>query len=173
MANLPPVELFEQILKHRLTIDELTEALSVPSDTSSRTSDVSDTLANANPASLKANLDNYKKFFTKLRFSYVEQMMKERFLAMITEDPPVVVDAKQNYELVEKLKVAKGELQQRKRKTEELLAQLEALSKQIAPGMLAILTTLLHRLLTLARSIRRSDKENGASKKATGGNHTA
>lgn len=136
-----PIELFEQILKHQLTIDKLTEAISTgPSlDTSTRTSDVSDTLANANPASLKADLENYKEFFSKLRFSYVEQMTKERFLGMITEDPPVVVDAKQNYELDESLKVVKGELQRKKTKTDELLAELEALSKKIAPGMLTII----------------------------------
>ncbi|KAI5293637.1 hypothetical protein KEM52_005362 [Ascosphaera acerosa] len=82
----------------------------------------SDVLESTTPAVLEEDLVHYKELFSKLRFSYVEQVTKERYLRGIVGDPPVIVGSEENQELEAKLAESKAELKQRK---EEIAQQLE------------------------------------------------
>lgn len=90
----------------------------------------------ATPAILAADLTHYQELFSKLRFSYVEQVTKERFLRAITADQPEFVDASENVELEEKLKGDKAALKERKEEVRELVKELEEQGRQLAASML-------------------------------------
>ncbi|KAF3482291.1 uncharacterized protein GIQ15_05050 [Arthroderma uncinatum] len=94
---------------------------------SKRASDVStDAYDNPTPASLEADLTHYKELFSKLRFSYLEQVTKEKFLRAIVGDPPLVVGHSDNLELEAELAQVKEELQRRK---EEVRISVEEMEK--------------------------------------------
>ncbi|KAG0128488.1 hypothetical protein HOY82DRAFT_580062 [Tuber indicum] len=120
---------------HDLRILQLSESITAafPPD-ATRSSDVSDSLsvATPTPAALQADLSHYKELFSKLRFSYLEQVTKEKFLRAITEDSPLVVEAGENEELEAGLVTAKAELRRSKREVEGILAELEGLSRRLA-----------------------------------------
>lgn len=103
-------------------------------DTNKRTSNASSTAGRegATPAILAADLTHYQELFSKLRFSYVEQVTKERFLRAITADQPEFVDARENVELEEKLKSDKVALKERKEEVRELVKELEEQGRQLA-----------------------------------------
>jgi len=128
---------------HDLRILHLSESITAafPPD-ATRSSDVSDSLSTAtpSPSALQADLSHYKELFSKLRFSYLEQVTKEKFLRAITEDAPLVVEAGENEELEAKLVIAKGELRRSKREVEGILAELEGLSRRLADGLLPLLS---------------------------------
>lgn len=128
---------------HDLRILHLSESITAafPPD-ATRSSDVSDSLSTATPtpAALQADLSHYKELFSKLRFSYLEQVTKEKFLRAITEDAPLVVEAGENEELEAKLVIAKEELRRSKREVEGILAELEGLSRRLADGLLPLLS---------------------------------
>ncbi|KAL1305971.1 hypothetical protein AAFC00_004108 [Neodothiora populina] len=84
------------------------------------------------PASLDAELAHYKDLFAKLRFSYVEQVTKERFLKAIVADPPELVTAAQNDELEEELKEAKATLKRKKVAMEDMIAELGDMARRLA-----------------------------------------
>jgi hypothetical protein len=63
-------------------------------------------------SSLDAELDHYKDLFSKLRFSYVEQVTKENFLKAIVAKSPQLVDAADNALLEQHLAQAKAQGQQ-------------------------------------------------------------
>lgn len=94
------------------------------------------------PASLEADLTHYKDLFSKLRFSYVEQVTKERFLKAIVADPPELVSPTQNAELEQALKSAKADLKSKKVAMEEMVGELEALARRLAQS------AFLHQLQT-------------------------
>ncbi|KAL2144451.1 hypothetical protein VTI28DRAFT_9099 [Corynascus sepedonium] len=88
-----------------------------------RTSDVSTTSVDSNgnnnnnennsgptPASLEADLAHYRELFAKLRFSYVEQVTKEKFIRAIVGDPPLIVAPHEIAELEAGNAAAKAEL---------------------------------------------------------------
>jgi len=131
---------------HDLRILHLSESITAafPPD-ATRSSDVSDSLSTAtlSPAALQADLSHYKELFSKLRFSYLEQVTKEKFLRAITEDAPLVVEAGENEELEAKLVAAKGELRKSKREVEGILAELEGLSRRLADGLLSPLLSFI------------------------------
>ena len=87
------------------------------------------------PASLEADLAHYKDLFSKLRFSYVEQVTKERFLKAIVADPPELVSATQNVELEEHLKSAKANLKSKKLAMEDMVKELEDLGRRLAQSV--------------------------------------
>lgn len=87
------------------------------------------------PASLQADLAHYKDLFSKLRFSYVEQVTKERFLKAISADPPELVDASQNAALEEELKEAKAALKRKKVGMEEMVREIEEMGRRLAQSM--------------------------------------
>lgn len=107
-------------------------------------------LTNATPLSLHAlsshpsddpstdpqtELAHYKDLFSKLRFSYTEQVTKERFLKSLVADPPELVIAEDELSLLEsKLSLDKQALQAKKAAVAQLLASLDARSRELARG---------------------------------------
>lgn len=87
---------------------------------------------NATPAILSADLAHYQDLFSKLRFSYVEQVTKERFLRSITAQQPDFVDAAENAELQERLTADKAALKERKAEVREIVEALEEQGRQLA-----------------------------------------
>ncbi|EHY54548.1 hypothetical protein HRR90_002636 [Exophiala dermatitidis] len=84
------------------------------------------------PASLAADLAHYKDLFSKLRFSYLEQVTKEKYLRSIVGDPPLVVSHSDNLALETKLAAMKAELQTKKRGVDALVAQMEEQARVLA-----------------------------------------
>lgn len=98
-----------------------------------RTSDVSNSSLDApTPASLEADLAHYKELFAKLRFSYVEQVTKEKFIRAIVGDPPVIVTPQENLELEKRNLAAKAELKKMKVDVLDMLADLETNGRQLS-----------------------------------------
>jgi chromosome segregation ATPase len=125
----------EQQASHPLTILSLAEPVIAAANTTSpsdRKSNISDSansdLDNPTPASLLADLTHYKELFSKLRFSYLEQVTKEKYLRSIVGDPPLLVNHAENVALEEKLSTAKAELKAKKedvgRLVEETVVEL-------------------------------------------------
>ncbi|KAK4495134.1 hypothetical protein PRZ48_013461 [Zasmidium cellare] len=84
------------------------------------------------PASLAADLAHYQELFSKLRFSYVEQVTKERFLRAVTAEQPEFVTAAENAELEERLRGDKAALKQKKEEVREIISALEEQGRQLA-----------------------------------------
>lgn len=133
-----------------LSIEKLAEPLlglgfpySPPKNTSDASS-VSNVTANTgapNPATLEADLNHYKVYttqscvgvrvlirdqelFTKLRFSYVEQVTKEKFLRAVVGDPPLHVGPTENADLEAQLSSVKALLRQQKNEGTALVEEL-------------------------------------------------
>lgn len=147
----------EKVQQHDFTIFRLSESIAtVPSkDTdSTRNSDVS-AFDTSTPSALQADLSHYKvhlppptshppsppqlhptntpqELFSKLRFSYLEQVTKEKFLRAITEDPPQIIEPSENDKLEHDLASAKSSLQRSKSDVDTILASLETLSRKLA-----------------------------------------
>ncbi|KAJ5538254.1 hypothetical protein N7494_007733 [Penicillium frequentans] len=124
-------------LKQSLSIIRIAEPISDVGDAyfspSKRGSDVS--LSNLNdptPASLEADLTHYKELFSKLRFSYLEQVTKEKFLRAIVGDPPLVVGHNENVELETQLAEVKAELKARKEEARMMIEEMEKISRNLA-----------------------------------------
>ena len=79
-------------------------------------------------------LEHYKELFSQLRFSYLEQMTKEKFLRYVTEEPPRIHDAEENALREEELKVSKERLQRSKREVDETLREIDEVGGRLAPG---------------------------------------
>jgi NAD-specific glutamate dehydrogenase len=84
------------------------------------------------PSSLSADLAHYKDLFAKLRFSYLEQVTKEKYLRSIVGDPPLVVTHDDNLELEARLAVMKQELKAKKEGVEVLVRDMEAQAQDLA-----------------------------------------
>ncbi|MCJ1240842.1 hypothetical protein MMC14_008846 [Varicellaria rhodocarpa] len=126
-------------LQHQeLSIIRLSEPISAAqttTDPSKRNSNTSaDNYENISPASLTADLSHYKELFSKLRFSYLEQVTKEKFLRAIVGDPPQTVEHHENVELEAQLVGVKADLKAQKGEVAALVEGLEvkgrALSKR-------------------------------------------
>ncbi|KAH7563292.1 hypothetical protein BM1_00339 [Bipolaris maydis] len=98
----------------------------------SAASEDSEQNSDTHPAALEADLLHYKELFSKLRFSYVEQVTKEKFLRSITENPPRLVDAHENDEKEKEILGLKAELKKRKLEVADILKQLEDKGKELA-----------------------------------------
>lgn len=83
-------------------------------------------------SSLDAELEHYKDLFSKLRFSYVEQVTKENFLKAIVADPPELVDAADNAQLEQHLAQAKAALKAKKEETNQKVHELQQLATRLA-----------------------------------------
>lgn len=135
---------------HEFSIIKLSEPLSAPlkQKAGERTSDVSaDVFDNPTPASLEEDLSHYKvwslfqlaihmlisaqELFSKLRFSYLEQVTKEKFIRAIVGDPPLVVEHQENVELEQTLAVSKAALKSQKIEVAELVAELEKRGREL------------------------------------------
>ncbi|KAI9703300.1 MAG: hypothetical protein M1836_007866 [Candelina mexicana] len=111
-----------------LSIIKLSEPLlaELASGEGKRQSDVSaDAYENATPSSLEADLLHYKELFSKLRFSYLEQVTKEKFLRAIVGDPPLMVEHQENVELEAQLAEVKASLKAQKVEVADMVAELE------------------------------------------------
>ncbi|KAK4232309.1 kinetochore protein Sos7 [Podospora fimiseda] len=117
-----------------LTIIKISEPISsaVSNPVVARTSDVSTSSLNSlTPSSLEADLLHYKELFAKLRFSYVEQVTKEKFIRAIVGDPPLIVTPQENADLESSNAEAKAALKQLKTQVADMVAALETRSKNL------------------------------------------
>ncbi|KAK1991483.1 hypothetical protein LX36DRAFT_753562 [Colletotrichum falcatum] len=121
---------------HEISIIRLSEPISsavAQESRQQRTSDASNASQDAaTPASLDADLEHYKELFAKLRFSYVEQVTKEKFIRAIVGDPPVIVSPQENAELEKANLAAKARLKALKVEVAELVTELESKGKELA-----------------------------------------
>ncbi|ORY11499.1 hypothetical protein BCR34DRAFT_565126 [Clohesyomyces aquaticus] len=134
-----PASALEQLQKTKslklLTIAGQLAPKDLPQSAQKRSSAVSDDSEQNNdthPAALEADLVHYKELFSKLRFSYVEQVTKEKFLRSITDNPPRLVEASENEEKEKEVLALKAELKERKLEIAEVLRQLEEKGKELA-----------------------------------------
>lgn len=117
--------------KHEISIIKLSEPIrsALPPAgqvaNTARTSDVSTSPVDATPASLEADLAHYKELFAKLRFSYVEQVTKEKFIRAIVGEPPLIVTPQENLELEKQNVKAKGQLKALKMEVADMVEELE------------------------------------------------
>lgn len=73
-----------------------------------------------------------QELFSKLRFSYLEQVTKEKFLRAIVGDPPLVVGHNENVELETQLAEVKAELKSRKEEARLMIEEMETKSRELA-----------------------------------------
>ena len=73
-----------------------------------------------------------KELFSKLRFSYVEQVTKEKFLRAIVGDPPLVVGHNENVEMEAQLAEVKADLRARKEEVRSMVEEMEKTGKDLA-----------------------------------------
>ncbi|PHH50987.1 Kinetochore protein Sos7 [Ceratocystis fimbriata CBS 114723] len=125
----------EQLQNQSLSILKLSEPITASASTSSsnRRSDASSTSLDApTPSSLEADLAHYRELFSKLRFSYVEQVTKEKFIRAIVGDPPLIVTPLENVELEKENLAAKGALKALKLEVAALVADLEERARDLS-----------------------------------------
>ncbi|KAF2003824.1 hypothetical protein P154DRAFT_519743 [Amniculicola lignicola CBS 123094] len=142
MAPRPPptpASALERLQKpQNLKLLSIAESLSpkdLPQSAQKRTSAVSDDSeqnGDTHPAALQADLVHYKELFSKLRFSYVEQVTKEKFLRGITDNPPRLVEAADNQEKEKEILALKGALKEQKVEIADILQQLEGKGRELA-----------------------------------------
>lgn len=86
--------------------------------------------------------------FSKLRFSYLEQVTKEKFLRAIVGDPPQIVEHAENVELEDELAEVKAVLKEQKQRVADVVAELEKRGRDLAQRWetVQLQTTLLHTL---------------------------
>ncbi|KAF2786034.1 hypothetical protein K505DRAFT_380521 [Melanomma pulvis-pyrius CBS 109.77] len=134
-----PASALEQLQKpHNLKILAIAETLSpkdLPQSAQKRSSAISedsDQNSDTHPAALEADLAHYKELFSKLRFSYVEQVTKEKFLRSITDNPPRLVEAAENDDKEKEILALKSDLKERKLEVAEILGQLQEKGRELA-----------------------------------------
>ncbi|KAL9607120.1 MAG: hypothetical protein Q9167_007938 [Letrouitia subvulpina] len=131
-----------------LSIIRISEPVSA-SHPNKRSSDASsDVFESPSPASLEADLAHYKDLFSKLRFSYLEQVTKEKFLRAIVGDPPLIVEAAENTELEAQLAEVKAILKEQKGTVAALVKELERRGRDLSRRYetVNLQTTLLEKL---------------------------
>lgn len=72
-----------------------------------------------------------QELFSKLRFSYLEQVTKEKFIRAIVGDPPLVVEHQENVELEATLAISKAALKAQKTEVADLVAELEKRGREL------------------------------------------
>jgi len=151
---------------HPLTILSLAEPIisAAQSSPSKRKSNVSDStnsdVTDPTPATLLSDLTHYKELFSKLRFSYLEQVTKEKYLRSIVGDPPLLVSHAENVALEEKLAGVKAELKAKKEDVDRLVEEMEEMARVLAPrwegvqGQMALLEDLPPKVQGLEETVR-------------------
>ncbi|RDA89516.1 hypothetical protein CP533_3917 [Ophiocordyceps camponoti-saundersi (nom. inval.)] len=120
--------------KQDLSIIKLSEPIisaATTPDARQRNSDAS-SLEGPTPASLEADLAHYAELFAKLRFSYVEQVTKEKFIRAIVGDPPLIVSVQENLELERENGAAKAQLKALKTEVSEMVTALETKARDLS-----------------------------------------
>lgn len=139
MSAKTPAQVLETLRRlqssNELSIIKLSESISnsTPNDTLNRISDASNTaLDGPSPTSLDADLIHYKELFAKLRFSYVEQVTKEKFIRAIVGDPPLIVTLQENLDLERENAEAKAQLKNLKLEVADLVSDLEKRGRDLS-----------------------------------------
>ncbi|KAL6696814.1 hypothetical protein J3F84DRAFT_371311 [Trichoderma pleuroticola] len=139
MSPKTPAQVLETLRRlqssNELSIIKLSESISnsTPNDTLQRISDASNTsLDGPSPTSLDADLIHYKELFAKLRFSYVEQVTKEKFIRAIVGDPPLIVTLQENLDLERENAEAKAQLKNLKLEVADLVSDLEKRGRDLS-----------------------------------------
>ena len=137
---------------HEISIIKLSEPLLLTSSSSATAQDASDAqqqqqqqqqrtsdasnnpgfLDGPTPASLEIDLAHYTELFAKLRFSYVEQVTKEKFIRAIVGDPPLIVTSQENLELEAANASAKAQLKSLKVEVARMVADLERQARELS-----------------------------------------
>lgn len=121
-----------------ISILTLAHPLLHPASTSTSNRDSASSDGNNGPLTpelLQADLQHYRDLFSKLRFSYVEQVTKEKFLRALTSNPPEFVDASANAELQERLAHEKEALKSKKEEVAGLVAEVGEQGRALAQRM--------------------------------------
>lgn len=121
--------------KHEISIIRISEPItsSTPQDTRQRASDASNaSLGGPSPASLEADLAHYTELFAKLRFSYVEQVTKEKFIRAIVGDPPLIVTMQENLDLERENGESKAQLKSLKLEVADMVTELEKKGRELS-----------------------------------------
>lgn len=128
---MDPQHALEQLQQPtELYILNISQPILNPEASAKRSSNASD--QERTPSALQADLEHYRELFSKLRFSYVEQVTKERFLRAVTAEQPEFVDGDENRELGEKLAADKAALKARKEEVRGIIGDLEEQGRVLA-----------------------------------------
>ncbi|KAI6089370.1 hypothetical protein F4821DRAFT_62287 [Hypoxylon rubiginosum] len=113
--------------------EPISTAITQLQDPHQRISDISTSSLDATtPSSLEADLTHYRELFAKLRFSYVEQVTKEKFIRAIVGDPPLIVTPQENVDLEKENLEAKATLKALKTEVAGMVAELEEKAKELS-----------------------------------------
>ncbi|KAI4868129.1 hypothetical protein F4820DRAFT_411651 [Hypoxylon rubiginosum] len=113
--------------------EPISTAVTQLQDPHQRTSDISTSSLDATtPSSLEADLTHYRELFAKLRFSYVEQVTKEKFIRAIVGDPPLIVSPQENVDLEKENLEAKATLKALKTEVADMVTELEEKAKELS-----------------------------------------
>lgn len=129
------LEALSSLKSQPLSILKLSEPITTaPAEPRARSSDASSSsITNApTPSSLDADLTHYRELFAKLRFSYVEQVTKEKFIRAIVGEPPLIVTPQENIALEKENAVAKRALKSLKVEMEDMVSELERRGKELS-----------------------------------------
>ncbi|PNY24364.1 Kinetochore protein Sos7 [Tolypocladium capitatum] len=121
--------------RHEISIIKLSEPITspTPQETRQRASDASNASPDGpTPASLEADLAHYTELFAKLRFSYVEQVTKEKFIRAIVGDPPMIVTMQENLDLEKENGEAKARLKSLKLEVADMVTELERKGRELS-----------------------------------------
>ncbi|KKY19730.1 hypothetical protein UCRPC4_g04431 [Phaeomoniella chlamydospora] len=124
---------------------------------SNASEDNSDSSENVTPASLAADLSHYRDLFTKLHFSYIEQVTKEKYLRAIVGDPPVLHTHQENVELETETAEMKKQLKEKKVEVEKMVDQMKEESESLAK-MWEEVQRDVERLEVLEREVRQGEQ---------------
>jgi chromosome segregation ATPase len=81
---------------------------------------------------LEADLAHYTELFSKLRFSYVEQVTKEKFIRAIVGDPPLIVTMQENLDLEKENAEAKAQLKNLKTEVASMVQHLDSKARDLS-----------------------------------------
>lgn len=73
-----------------------------------------------------------QELFSKLRFSYIEQVTKEKFLRAITSETPIFIEPRENERLETQLLEEKVALKAQKDEVARMIEELEVRGKELA-----------------------------------------
>ncbi|KAJ8132247.1 hypothetical protein O1611_g1375 [Lasiodiplodia mahajangana] len=142
MATRTPEQILAElqalVANQEITILKLSEPITaeiaqLQGQSQQRTSDISNSSLDATtPASLEADLTHYRELFAKLRFSYVEQVTKEKFIRAIVGDPPLIVSPQENVDLEKQNLQAKATLKALKTEVADMVTELEKKAKDLS-----------------------------------------
>lgn len=121
--------------KNEISIIKLSEPITsfTPQEPRQRNSDASNSsLEGPTPSSLDADLAHYTELFSKLRFSYVEQVTKEKFIRAIVGDPPLIVTMKENLKLEKENIESKAQLKNLKAEVAAMVEELEKKGRELS-----------------------------------------